>query len=100
MKCPEEPLPLHLSGLRLGGGEGLAIAQSRCVWWIEGMLRLLQAIEDAPELTPIQLDHAQGIYRTKQKQKALDRYDSEWQREIIIKLLDHWYSTRSEDPFA
>ena len=45
---PDSPT-VPVSGQRLGGGEGLAIAQSRCPWWIEGMLLLLQAIEDAPE---------------------------------------------------
>jgi hypothetical protein len=75
----------------------MEIAQSRCKWWIEGMFRLMLAIEEAPDLTPLQLDHAQGIYRTKEKHR--DRYDAPRQREVIIKLLDHWYSTRSEDPF-
>jgi hypothetical protein len=96
---PMEPLPLHLSGTALGGGHGMEIAQSRCKWWIEGMFHLLKAIEEAPELTPLQLDHARGIYRTKQKKKKRNPYIEPWQREVIIKLLDHWYSTRSEDPF-
>jgi len=52
-----------VSGQRLGGGEGLAIAQSRCRWWIEGMLMLVHAIENAPEprqrtRTPQTLAHA------------------------------------------
>ena len=38
-----------VTGQRLGGGEGLAIAQSRCPWWIEGMLMLVKAIDDAPD---------------------------------------------------
>jgi hypothetical protein len=46
---PINEQPLRLSGLRLGGGRGMVIAQSRCPWWIEGMLRLVKAIEDAPD---------------------------------------------------
>jgi len=61
---PVQPLPSRLMGLRLGGGDGLERAQSRCKWWIEGMLHLVKAIEDAPEprrrrpMTPQRSAHA------------------------------------------
>jgi hypothetical protein len=54
-RVPAEPLPGRVMGMRLGGGEGLGIAQDRCRWWIEGMLRLLKAIEDARDPTPNEL---------------------------------------------
>lgn len=53
--------PLRFQGLHLGGGKGLEIAQSRCPWWIEGMLRLVKAIEDAPD--PVRGGYATPAHR-------------------------------------
>jgi hypothetical protein len=43
------------------------IAQSRCVWWIEGMLRLVKAIEDAPE----PLTRGAGVTRAQRAHRAV-----------------------------
>jgi hypothetical protein len=52
----EQPIRMPAAADRLGDGDGaLAIAQTRCRWWIEGMLRLVVAIESAPDLTPTEL---------------------------------------------
>ena len=41
---PPPDAPVRLEGMRLGGGETLGIAQERCPYWIEGMVRLLSVI--------------------------------------------------------
>lgn len=75
---PQRLLPAYqpsgsVTGLRLGGGEGMAIAQSRCKWWIEGMLTLVKAIDDAPDLvrarrplTPQRRAHAAVFHAVKE----------------------------------
>lgn len=83
-RTPQTPVRLT-HGRRIGGWSTCAmeVAQDRCRWWIPGMLKLIRAIEDAPDPeTEAERTERFRLARERQRLLWLERYDQQLRTSI------------------